>query len=69
MVTRRCDGTAPIIARALGVTRDSQGGAARIVLDRRIHRPGESFPAGDWDVAGAVTSVLTRRETAPAGAV
>lgn len=66
-VVRRSDQSRPIIARALGVTTDGAGQVVRVVLDRRIHRPGESFSAGDWDVGGAVTSILSRRQAAVSG--
>lgn len=49
----------PMIAKVLGVTRDANGEVSHVVLDRIVHRPGESNFV-DWKVHGAVVSELTR---------
>lgn len=68
VVVRRSDSSTPIVARALGARLDDKGQPVRVVLDRRIHRPGEDFHAGEWGVSGAVVSVLERRAVAGSAA-
>jgi len=64
-VIRRKGITVCVVAEVLGCERDAEGAPTVIYLDRLVHRIGEtSF--GDWDVSGAISTVLRRRGSVPA---
>jgi hypothetical protein len=57
VLLRRKRGGAPQVARVLG--RETRGGVERVYLDTRVHEPCDDV-IGDWQVSGAVATVLTR---------
>jgi hypothetical protein len=50
----------PVVARALGVDRDDSGEIRRVFLDRKIHRPGQTY-AGAWAMSGAISTIVERQ--------
>lgn len=59
VVIRRRGISRTVVAGILELKNDTHGVPQRIVLDRRVHAP-RITRFGDWEVTGAVVSVLTR---------
>ncbi|NCA72780.1 MAG: hypothetical protein EOM91_22550 [Sphingobacteriia bacterium] len=57
----------PIVANILGSERDADGSVRTIWLDRLVHGAQDHWE-GEWEVTGAVSSILTRRAQASANA-
>lgn len=57
----------PIVADILGSEHNEDGSIRAIWLDRLVHGAEEHWN-GEWEVSGAVSSILTRRAQASANA-
>lgn len=58
-VIRRAGHSRPEVAKILGVERNGNGQITTVWLDRLVHRVGES-ELMDWQVGGAISTVLRR---------
>ena len=63
---RRSGQSSPITANILGMDTDQEGNPTCIWLDRIVHQTGERHFT-EWDVHGAVSSVLVRNDAATRG--
>lgn len=57
---RRHGSSTAVVANILGTEVAEDGTPVRIWLDRLVHQPKERR-LGDWDVSGAISTVLSRR--------
>ena len=57
VVVKRSGASKTVIANILGTDKNADGGITKIYLDRIVHKPTEK-QMGEWQVTGAISSVL-----------